>query len=1015
MSVSRPFLLSALLTLAAGWAARGAAPVIDTPIILDSQPPTAGENVKVPVGKAVVFPITATDADGHRLTYKVTSDKTNVKVRVRTGHPKMKFQVSHAGDGTAADPAFSGTLEFALFRDFTPITASFFTGFAQSGFLTGQIFHRIADLNEDEDSDGSVIIQGGDPTAAILPPTAGTGGPGFTFDNEFYPSLIFAGRGQLAMANSGTNSTTFRGSNGSQFFITAGHPRFLDFNHTIFGQLLRGWTTLDKISKVPVLGEPADPENQPPANFPKVVVQIDSATLEPDFSDAIIVISATTPGLATVTVEAVDETGVAAEPKTFVVNAYKDEFNSPPIVLPVAHQNAEVNKILQIPLKTVDLERDYIFLSNQIVSPYTGQSGGSNPALTLASAAGFMSIGISATQYDMNFRNASVDGPARTADDQIPATVTVSDKKINAEALNIVAPPGVAQTAINVATFVDTDARGLAASYSAKINWGDGLTPSVASIARNTASPLPTAFVIKGTHTYAKPGTYPLVIDIAANGGQRATVRGMAVVTSNPLKAFGRTFTTKGATLTKGLIATFKDTTPAALSAYTAQICWGDGTYSDGIIRLGPTGEFQVLGTHKFPDAEDYSVVVRIHKTNTDPATDAYAWSLGQARGFASAAHAPPYTMPHLIGQFAAVDGKAVLSTSGTNTYATLQFVVINAGNETCPASKIRFFLSEDNELNTAAEGDNPKDQNVVIGANNLVEISLAALAPNSGVRYVFDKTSGGDTRLRFQPREPGFGMTLLGHFYYSDSIADNMPIVRDVAYGPFTPFIVTPTSLSIQEASPTNKSKTFTVKLAREPRGDVTIPITLDSTSSTQISVDKTSLVFSTTNWDTAQTVTVTAVNDGIADSTKTASVTLGGATSIDGRYNKQKPTAVSVSVQDSPITVNPAALTVKENSTTIGSKTFGVKLTKQPKSAVTIPLTLDDDAMAQISIDKASLLFDVTNWSTEQIVTVTALADGTADGTANVKVTVGTATSTDTDFANFDPADVAVTVQDE
>jgi len=1015
MSVSRPFLLSALLTLAAGWAARGAAPVIDTPIILDSQPPTAGENVNVPIGKAVIFPITATDADGHRLTYKVSSDKTNVKVRVRTGHPKMKLQVSHAGDGTSADPAFSGTLEFALFRDLTPVAAGFFTGFAQSGFLSGQIFHRIADLSPTEDADGSFIIQGGDPTAGILPPTAGTGGPGFTFDNEFNASMIFAGRGQLAMANSGTNGTTFRGSNGSQFFITAGHPRFLDFNHTIFGQLLRGWTTLDKLTKVPTLGTPNDPETEPPKNYPKVAVQVDSATLEPDFADAVLIISATTPGLATVTVEAVDETGEAAEAKHVVVNAYKDTINSPPFLIPVAHQNAEVNKILQIPLKTVDLERDYVFLSNQIVSPYIGQSGGSNPALTLSSSAGFMSIGISATQYDMDYRNASVDGAARSADDQIAGTVTVGDKLITAEALNIVAPPGVAQTAITVATFVDTDPRGIIGAYSAKINWGDGLTPTAATISRNTASPLPTAFAIKGTHTYAKPGTYPLVIDIAANGGQRATVRGLAVVTTNPIKAFGRTFTTKGATLSKGLIATFKDSTPAAVSAYTAQICWGDGTYSDGIIRLGPTGEFQVLGTHKFPDAEDYSVVVRIHKTNADPATDAYAWSLGQARGFASASHAPPYTMPHLIGQFAAVDGKSVLSTSGVNTYATLQFVVINAGNETCPASKVRFYLSEDNELNTTAVGDNPKDLNVIIGANNLVEIGLAALAPNSGVRYVFDKTSAGDTRLRFQPREPGTGMTLLGHFFYSDTVADNMPIVRDVAFGPFTPFIVTPTSLSIQEASPTNNSKTFTVKLAREPRADVTIPITLDSTAAAQVTADKTSLVFTTANWDTPQTVTVTAVNDGTADGTKSVSVTLGGATSTDARFNKQKPTAVSVSVLDSTITVNPAALTVKENSSTIGSKTFGVKLTKQPKAGVTIPISLDSTAMAQISIDKSSLIFDATNWSVEQTVTVTALADGTADGTANVKVTLGNATSTDTDFADFDPADVAVTVQDE
>ena len=97
-------------------------------------------------------------------------------------------------------------------------------GLVEANFYDNLTFHRVVP---------DFVIQGGDP------PGDGTGGPGFQFDDEFHPDAIFTGDAQLAMANSGKDT------NGSQFFVTIGPQRHLDFNHTIFGQLVRGRDVLD--------------------------------------------------------------------------------------------------------------------------------------------------------------------------------------------------------------------------------------------------------------------------------------------------------------------------------------------------------------------------------------------------------------------------------------------------------------------------------------------------------------------------------------------------------------------------------------------------------------------------------------------------------------------------------------------------------------------------------------------------------------------------------------------------
>jgi peptidyl-prolyl cis-trans isomerase B (cyclophilin B) len=121
-----------------------------------------------------------------------------------------------------------GAIELELFEGEAPTTVGNFRKLAGDGFYDGVIFHRIIP---------DFMIQGGDPTGT------GTGGPGYTFEDEFNAHPVV--RGALAMANAGPNT------NGSQFFIvTADACPWLDGKHTVFGQITGGMDVVDTIAAV---------------------------------------------------------------------------------------------------------------------------------------------------------------------------------------------------------------------------------------------------------------------------------------------------------------------------------------------------------------------------------------------------------------------------------------------------------------------------------------------------------------------------------------------------------------------------------------------------------------------------------------------------------------------------------------------------------------------------------------------------------------------------------------------
>src|SRR5256885_14720840 len=136
-----------------------------------------------------------------------------------------------------------GNFTARLFDGETPNTVANFTGLAEGTkewtdprtgrkvkqpYYDGTIFHRVIDR---------FMIQGGDPLGQ------GTGGPGFTFGDEFHPKRRHDKAGTLSMANRGPNT------NGGQFFITLAPTPWLDDKHSVFGEVVEGMEVVNKIGR----------------------------------------------------------------------------------------------------------------------------------------------------------------------------------------------------------------------------------------------------------------------------------------------------------------------------------------------------------------------------------------------------------------------------------------------------------------------------------------------------------------------------------------------------------------------------------------------------------------------------------------------------------------------------------------------------------------------------------------------------------------------------------------------
>jgi len=158
-----------------------------------------------------------------------------------------------------------GNFTARLYDAETPNTVANFSGLADGSkewtdprtnrnvkqpYFDGTIFHRVID---------GFMIQAGDPLGQ------GTGGPGYTFGDEFHPKLRHSKAGILSMANRGPNT------NGGQFFITLAATPWLDDKHSVFGEIVDGMDVVQKIGSTPT---------SKPGDRPVKPITIQSVTIE---------------------------------------------------------------------------------------------------------------------------------------------------------------------------------------------------------------------------------------------------------------------------------------------------------------------------------------------------------------------------------------------------------------------------------------------------------------------------------------------------------------------------------------------------------------------------------------------------------------------------------------------------------------------------------------------------------------------------------------------------------------
>ncbi len=165
---------------------------------------------------------------GEIIEIQEREEETNVSTQQLTKTTPPAMQLKEGVNYKAIMKTSMGDISLDLYEDLAPVTVNNFLHLARTGFYDGLIFHRVID---------DFMIQGGDPQEN------GSGGPGYSFEDEINKAKLV--KGSLAMANSGPNT------NGSQFFIvTKEAVPWLDGAHTNFGEVTSGLEVVNTISKV---------------------------------------------------------------------------------------------------------------------------------------------------------------------------------------------------------------------------------------------------------------------------------------------------------------------------------------------------------------------------------------------------------------------------------------------------------------------------------------------------------------------------------------------------------------------------------------------------------------------------------------------------------------------------------------------------------------------------------------------------------------------------------------------
>ena len=227
----------------------------------------------------------------------------------------------------------------------------------------------------------------------------------------------------------------------------------------------------------------------------------------------------------------------------------------------------------------------------------------------------------------------------------------------------------------------------------------------------------------------------------------------------------------------------------------------------------------------------------------------------------------------------------------------------------------------------------------------------------------------------------------------------------------------IDPTSLTVVEGS----SVDYAVELTSEPAGDVVVTVSGQAgsgvaLSGTSLSADD-ELTFTSVDWATAQTVTVAATDDDVAEANETVTLAHAVASTDDAAYNALSDVNVTVTVTDNDsvgVSIDPTSLTVTEGS----SVDYAVKLTSEPAGDVVV--TVSGQAGSGVALSGTGLsndnklTFTSVDWATAQTVTVAATDDDVAEANETVTLAHAVASTDDAAYNALSDVNVTVTVTD-
>jgi len=218
--------------------------------------------------------------------------------------------------------------------------------------------------------------------------------------------------------------------------------------------------------------------------------------------------------------------------------------------------------------------------------------------------------------------------------------------------------------------------------------------------------------------------------------------------------------------------------------------------------------------------------------------------------------------------------------------------------------------------------------------------------------------------------------------------------------------FTITPASgLTTTE---TGGTATFTVRLRTQPTAAVTL--TLTSADTSEGIASPVSINFTTLNWNTPQTVTMTGVNDDVDDGDQPYLIFTNNPTSSDPDYDGAGANPADVSVVNlDDDTAGYVVSVISGNTSEDGlTATFTIRLTSQPTATVTISITSSDTTEG--TVNPTSVSFTTLDWNNPQTVTVTGVDDPDTDGPVAYTIQTGPASSSDPVYNGLNPDDVTV-----